>query len=151
MARIHARIEIYEDRLERQTGPMFRRKHRSLTRRIANQARADVPVRTGALGRSVHEEPMVYTPFHVSGGVGAGGGAENVNYAAAVHEGRDGRGRRIYARHASALHFFWNGREVFRRSVRMSSMRARPFLRNAAKRVIAADPDIELLYVDLDA
>ena len=144
MARIHARIEIDEAALERQSGEIFRGKHRSLTRRIANQARADVPVLTGALGRSVHELPMVYTPFHVSGGVGAGGGAEDVNYAAAVHEGRDGRGRRIYARNAAALHFYWHGREFFRRSVRMSSMRARPFLRNAARRVAGADPEVKM-------
>ena len=144
MARIYARVEIDEAALERESGAIFRGKHRSLTRRIANQARADVPVRTGALGRSVSEMPLLYSPFHVSGGVTAGGGVEGVNYAAAVHEGRDGRGRRIYARNAPALHFFWHGREFFRRSVRMSSMRARPFLRNAARRVAVADPDITM-------
>ena len=139
MAGITARVEISEAALERETGPIFRRKHRSLTRRIATQSRADVPVKTGNLGRSIGELPQVYRPFHVSGGVEA-----TAHYAAVVHEGRDGRGRRIYARHAEYLHFWWHGREFFRKSVRMGSMRARPFMRNAAQRVAATDPDIEM-------
>jgi len=143
MARIHARVEINEPALERETGSIFRARHRSITRRIANQARADVPVRTGNLGRTIGELPMVYRPFHVSGGVEA-----TADYAAPVHEGS--RPHLIRARRAQFLHFWWHGREVFRREVFHPGVRARPFLRNAAKRVAAADPDVRLDYVELD-
>lgn len=137
MARVRARVEIDEAQLERQSGAELRRFHRSLTRRIANQARADVPVRTGNLGRMMAEQQQVYTPFHVSGGV-----ENNADYAAAVHEGR--RARVIRARHAEALHFFWHGREFFVKSVSQGPVRARPFLRNAARRVAGSDPRIRM-------
>ncbi|AGU92041.1 hypothetical protein BANE1_23 [Mycobacterium phage Bane1] len=134
---VTARIHINEPELERQTGAIFRGKHRSITRRIATQARVDVPVRTGNLGRGIHEMPQTYRPYHVGGGV-----EDNVDYAAPVHEGS--RPHRITARHASALHFYWHGREVFRKSVWHPGVRPRPFLRNAARRVVAADPDIRM-------
>ncbi|AHJ88321.1 tail assembly chaperone [Mycobacterium phage Hosp] len=134
-ARIHARVEIDEAALERESGRDLRAFHRSLTRRIANQARADVPVRTGNLGRTIGEMPQVYTPFHVSGGVEA-----TADYAAAVHEGS--RPHRIAARSADALRFVWHGRVIFRKSVWHPGTRARPFLRNAARRVVAGDPRV---------
>lgn len=135
---VTARIHINEPELERQSGAIFRGKHRSLTRRIATQARADVPVRTGNLGRTIGELPQRYRPFHVDGGVEA-----TADYAAAVHEGS--RPHRIVARHAQALHFFfWHGREIFRKSVWHPGVRSRPFLRNAARRVAASDPDIHM-------
>lgn len=134
-ARITARVSISEAGLESQAGPILRRKHRSLTRRIANQARADVPVRTGNLGRTIGELPQTYRPFRVSGGVEA-----TADYAAAVHEGS--RPHIIRARNAQALHFFWNGREIFRKSVFHPGTRSRPFLRNAGERVVATDPDV---------
>lgn len=137
MATIHARVEINEAALEQESGRELRAFHRSLTRRIANQARADVPVRTGNLGRTIGEQPQVYTPFHVSGGVEA-----TADYAAPVHEGS--RPHLIRARRAEALHFFWHGREMFRRSVWHPGTRARPFLRNAAQRVAATDPRIRM-------
>lgn len=137
MARIHARVEIDEVALEQESGRDLRAFHRSLTRRIANQARADVPVRTGNLGRTIGEMPQVYVPFHVSGGVEA-----TADYAAAVHEGS--RPHRIVARRAEALHFFWHGREMFRPSVWHPGTRARPFLRNAGQRVAATDPRIRM-------
>lgn len=137
MARIHARIEIDEAALERESGIILRRKHRSLTRRIANQARADVPVRTGNLGRTIGELPQTYTPFHVSGGVEA-----TADYAAPVHEGS--RPHVIRARRAEYLHFWWHGREMFRKSVFHPGSRARPFLRNAGERVAATDPDVHM-------
>ncbi|QHB37330.1 hypothetical protein I5G58_gp028 [Mycobacterium phage BirdsNest] len=137
MARVRARVEINEPALERESGAELRRFHRSLTRRIANQARADVPVRTGNLGRMMAEQQQVYTPFHVSGGV-----ENNADYAAPVHEGS--RPHRITARNAEALHFFWHGREVFRRSVWHPGTRSRPFLRNAARRVAGSDPRIRM-------
>ncbi|QGH75274.1 hypothetical protein I5G61_gp26 [Mycobacterium phage Quesadilla] len=142
-ARATARIDINEAALERQTGQIFRRKHRSITRRIANQARAAVPVRTGNLGRTIGEMPQTYTPFHVGGGVEA-----TADYAAAVHEGS--RPHLIRARRAQYLHFWWHGREVFRKSVWHPGVRSRPFLRLSAQRVAAQDPDIELSYVDLN-
>jgi hypothetical protein len=137
VARVTARIEINEAALERETGEDLRAFHRSLTRRIANQARADVPVRTGNLGRTIGELPQVYTPFRVTGGVEA-----TADYAAAVHEGS--RPHIIRARRADALHFWWQGREVFRKSVFHPGTRARPFLRNAARRVVAGDPRVRM-------
>lgn len=135
MARVTARITIDEAALERESGEHLRRKHRSLTRRIANQARADVPVRTGNLGRTIGELPQTYTPFHVDGGVEA-----TADYAAPVHEGS--RPHVIRARRAEFLHFWWHGREVFRKSVWHPGVRARPFLRNAGRRVVATDSDV---------
>jgi hypothetical protein len=137
MAGVTARITIDEAALERESGAHLRRKHRSLTRRIANQARSTVPVRTGNLGRTIGEMPQVYTPFHVSGGVEA-----TADYAAAVHEGS--RPHVIRARRADVLHFWSHGREVFRKSVFHPGTRARPFLRNAGQRVVASDPDIRM-------
>lgn len=134
---VTVRLHINEPELERQSGAIFRGKHRSLTRRIATQARVDVPVRTGNLGRTIGEMPQTYRPFHVGGGVEA-----TADYAAPVHEGS--RAHRITAKHAQALHFFWNGHEVFRKSVWHPGVRSRPFLRNAARRVAAADPDIHM-------
>ncbi|AYD82021.1 tail assembly chaperone [Mycobacterium phage Saguaro] len=137
MARVTARIHIDEAALERESGAHLRRFHRSLTRRIANQARADVPVRTGNLGRSIGELPQRYRPFHVDGGVEA-----TADYAAPVHEGS--RPHVIRARRAEALHFWWHGREMFRKSVFHPGVRARPFLRNAGERVAATDPRIRI-------
>lgn len=131
-----ASVHINEPELERQSGADFRAFHRSLTRRIANSARAKVPVRTGNLGRTIGEQPQVYTPFHVSGGVEA-----TADYAAAVHEGS--RPHRIIAR-GDALRFMWHGQEVFRKSVWHPGTRSRPFLRNAGREVAAADPRIRM-------
>lgn len=137
MARVTARIEIDDVALERESGVYLRRKHRSITRRIANQARADVPVRTGNLGRTIGELPQTYTPYRVSGGVEA-----TADYAAAVHEGS--RPHRINARPGGALRFMWGGVETFRRSVWHPGTRARPFLRNAGTRVVTTDPDVRM-------
>lgn len=119
-----------------QVGPILRRVHSSLTRQIANDARARVPVLTGNLGRSIREDPQVQrSPFHVGGGVTA-----HADYAAPVHEGS--RPHIIRARNAQALHFFWHGREVFVKSVHHPGSRARPFLRNAGAAVVARDARI---------
>lgn len=121
-----------------QVGPILRRVHSSLTRQIANDARARVPVLTGTLGRSIREDPQVQrSPFHVSGGVTA-----HAHYAAPVHEGS--RPHIIRARNAQALHFWWNGREVFVKSVHHPGSRARPFLRNAGQAVVHRDARIRL-------
>ncbi|QCG77091.1 tail assembly chaperone [Mycobacterium phage Bananafish] len=121
-----------------QVGPILRRTHSSLTRQIANETRARVPVLTGHLGRSVREDPQVMvTPFHVSGGVTA-----HAKYAAAVHEGT--RPHVIRAKHAQALHFWWRGREVFVRQVNHPGTRARPYLRNAGEAVVRRDRRIRV-------
>ena len=135
--RVRASIQIDEARLEHETGRDLRAFHRSITRRIATQSRADVPVRTGNLGRTIGELPQTYSPFHVGGGVEA-----TADYAAPVHEGRNGAGRRIYARPGGALRVEWHGRIIFRQSVRMGSTAPRPFMRNAARRVAASDPRV---------
>lgn len=122
--------------LELQMTPILRRTHASLTRQIATQAKQDAPVRTGHLGRSIREDPQrMLGPFHVTGGVTA-----HAKYAAAVHQGS--RPHLIRPRRAKALHFFVGGREVFTKLVRHPGSRARPFLLNAAARVIARDPRI---------
>lgn len=129
-------FELNRAGLERQAAPILRRTHSSLTRKIATQARADVPVRTGHLGRSIREDPQHFVgPFHVTGGVTA-----HAEYAAAVHEGS--RPHVIRARRAKALSFVWHGQQVFFRKVNHPGTRARPFLRNAALRIVAADPRI---------
>lgn len=135
MTRVTARIEINEAGLEQQSGVILRRKHRSLTRQVATEARVRVPVLTGNLGRTIGEQPQRYRPFHVDGGVEA-----TADYAAPVHEGS--RPHRIVARRAEYLHFWWHGREVFRKSVWHPGTRPRPFLRNAGEAVVARDPGI---------
>ncbi|WFF39773.1 hypothetical protein LOPSY_24 [Mycobacterium phage Lopsy] len=135
--RARARIDIDEAALERESGEHLRAFHRSLTRRIANQSRVAVPVRTGNLGRTIGELPQVYTPFRVRGGVEA-----TADYAAPVHEGS--RPHAIRARNAQYLHFWWHGREMFRKSVWHPGTRARPFMRNSAQRVVTNDPRVRM-------
>ena len=133
--RVRASIQIDEARLEHETGRDLRAFHRSITRRIATQSRADVPVRTGNLGRTIGELPQTYSPFHVGGGVEA-----TADYAAPVHEGS--RAHRIHARPGGVLRFEWHGRTVFRQSVWHPGTPSRPFMRNAARRVAASDPRV---------
>lgn len=106
----------------------------SLSRRIANQARADVPVRTGNLGRSVGEGQIrVAGRRVVTGSVHAA-----APYAAPVHEGRRA-GVVIVPRNARALRFVVGGRVVFAARVVTGATKPRPFLRNAALRIAAAE------------
>jgi len=135
VARVSVRVEINEGRLEQQTGRDLRAFHRSITRRGATQAKVDVPVRTGNLGRTIGELPQQYRPFHVDGGVEA-----TADYAAPVHQGS--RAHRINARPGGSLRFEWHGRVVFRQSVWHPGTAARPFLRNAMRRVAASDPRV---------
>lgn len=119
--------------LGRNVGQLLARKAASITRQIAAQAKADVPVRTGNLGRSIQEDPIRFVgPFRVETGVTA-----RANYAAAVHEGT--KPHVIKPRNASVLAFPIGGKMVFAKSVRHPGTRARPFLRNAAERVVAAE------------
>ena len=78
--------------------------------------------------------------MHVRGGVGA-----YADYARYVHDGTGVYGPRGQAyvirpkNPGGVLHFFWNGREVFAKSVTVQGMRARPFLRNAGIYVMQTD------------
>ena len=131
--KVTVRIDVDQSRLEETARPIIRRRLASVTRRIANQARVDVPVLTGNLGRSIREDEIKFTgPLVVEGGVTA-----HADYAAAVHEGS--RPHIIRPRRAKALRFEVGGRTVFARMVRHPGTKARPFLRNAAERIIAAE------------
>lgn len=133
MARVNARLDLNEREFNDQTREIGRRRMTSLQRRIANQARADVPVKTGNLGRTIGEGAIRFTgPRTVSGSVHA-----SARYAAAVHEGS--RPHLIRPRNAQALRFNIGGRTVFARLVRHPGTKARPFLRNAAMRIAARE------------
>lgn len=133
MARVNARVRLDEREFNDQTRDFARRRMASLQRRIATQARVDVPVDTGNLGRSIGEGAIRFTgPRTVSGSVHA-----TAHYAAPVHEGR--RARVIRAKNAQALRFNIGGRTVFAKVVRQGPMKGRPFLRNAALRIAARE------------
>ena len=126
-------LRIDARQLETQVQPFLRSRLASLTRRIANQARQDVPVLTGNLGRSIREDEIVAAgPLKLEGGVTA-----HADYAAAVHEGS--RPHVIVPRRASVLRFEVGGRTVFARRVQHPGTKPRPFLRNAAERIIAQE------------
>lgn len=140
----HARAEFHLDQaaLSKFIQAAGRKKVNSLTRGIANQARATVPVHSANLGRTIGMTPAAATgPFKVSGSVFAGG--RQAPYAIPVHEGS--RPHIIRARRAPMLRFFWEkvGKNVAFRSVHHPGVKARPFLRNAAIRVVATDPDVK--------
>lgn len=110
--------------------PIMERRARSVRRQIATQARSDTPVRTGYLGRSIVEDPIVWEgPFRLKTGVTA-----TASYAAAVHEGT--RPHVIRARPGGTLAFKVGGNTVFAQSVNHPGTRPRPFLTNAAREVI---------------
>ncbi|WP_418346091.1 hypothetical protein [Rhodococcus pyridinivorans] len=126
-------FRLDQGRLGQQVQPIMARKAASLTRRISAQARVNVPVRTGFLGRSIHEDPLVFSgPFRLSTGVTA-----TADYAAAVHDGT--RPHVIRARNGQYLKFPGRNGPVFARSVNHPGTRPRPFLRNAAEQVLRAD------------
>lgn len=128
-----AEFELDGPELERQLRDVLQARMESLQRRVANQARQDVPVKTGHLGRSVREGAIRFVgPLTVEGSVEA-----TASYAAAVHEGA--RPHVIRPRTAKALRFEVGGRTVFAKMVRHPGMKARPFLRNAALRIITQD------------
>lgn len=130
---ISYRLDLNRPALDAETQRIGTRRMRSLQRRIANQARADVPVRTGHLGRSVKEgEVRVVGPRTVHGAV-----LDTADYALYVHEGT--RPHLIRPRRAKALRFEIGGRTVFARLVRHPGTRARPFLRNAGLRIAGAE------------
>lgn len=133
MGSVSAHVTLNEPELNNQARAFARRRMASLQRRIATQARADVPVRTGNLGRSIGEGQIRFTgPRTVSGSVHA-----LADYAAPVHEGS--RPHLIRPRKAQALRFQIGGRTVFAKLVHHPGSRARPFLRNAGMRIAARE------------
>lgn len=135
MAVVRAHLELDERKLNDQVRPMLRRRMSSMSRRIANQARQDVPVRTGNLGRTIGEGPIVFSgPRTVRGSVHA-----NARYAAPVHNGRGAR--TIRPVNAKTLRFMYHGRVVFAKVVHQGPVKGRPFLRNAGLRVAARESD----------
>ena len=122
-------FELNEAEFNSQVQVIGQRSMRRLQRRIVTQARQDVPVRTGRLGRS-HGEGQVRMvgPRSVSGSVRA-----TADYAVYVHEGTGGPERKIFPKRSKALRFNIGGRTVYAAWVR--GVRARPWLRNAALRV----------------
>lgn len=128
--------------LAEQLQPIMRRKGDAVLRAIANQARVNVPVRTGNMGRTIGTDPMQPTgPFSMSGSVFAGG--PQAPYTVPVHEGS--KPHIIRARRAPMLSFYWAkvGHRVQFPFVRHPGSKARPFLRNAALEVVGADPDLK--------
>ncbi|MEU9805427.1 HK97 gp10 family phage protein [Mycobacterium sp. NPDC050853] len=133
MASVRAHFELNEHELNDQTRTFGRRRMTSLQRRIANQARADAPVRTGNLGRQVTEGQIGFTgPRTISGNV-----RDDADYALYVHEGT--RPHLIRPRNAKALRFQIGGRTVYAKLVRHPGTKARPFLRNAGMRVASRE------------
>jgi hypothetical protein len=133
MATVRAHVELDERELNDQVRTFERRRMASLQRRVANQARADVPVDTGHLGQSIGEGQIRFTgPRTVEGSVHA-----LAKYAAPVHEGS--RPHLIRPRNAQALRFQIGGRTVFAKLVRHPGTKARPFLRNAGLRIASRE------------
>ena len=126
------RFDLDEQEFNRQTSTIAERRMRSMLRRTATQARQDVPVRTGHLGRSHGTGPVRTLGRLTTGSVHA-----NAHYALYVHEGTGGPSRRIFPKRAKALRFNIGGRTIFAASVR--GVRGRPWLRNAALRVAAQE------------
>lgn len=118
-----------EREFDAQVQAIAQRRMRRLQRRIATQARQDVPVRTGRLGRSVGEgQVRPGGRWRVTGSVHA-----TAPYALYVHQGTGGPERKIFPRRSRALRFNIGGRTIYAAWVR--GVRARPFLRNAALRI----------------
>lgn len=125
--------------VEREAQLIMARKAASLTRRISAQAKANVPVKTGNLGRSIQEDPLQVVGMTVRTGVTA-----TADYAAMVHDGT--RPHIIRPRSTGmgphpegapgALKFQIGGRTIFARSVRHPGTKPRPFLKNAMDEVM---------------
>lgn len=133
-----AELNIDTDRLNASVMGQLDTFHRGFTLRVATEARALAPARSGFLKSRISADPSRRSgPWKIDGGVSV-----DVPYAAAVHEGA--RAHVIRAKHAPMLSFFWPkvGRQVFFKSVNHPGNRPNPFLRNAAHRVASADPRV---------
>lgn len=130
MADFEYTLRIDARALDKAVGPMLARSAASITRRIAAQAKINVPVDTGFLGRSIEELPIRFpTPLTAESGVAA-----TANYARYVHEGT--RPHVIRPRNARVLAWPQPNPTNFARLVHHPGTTARPFLRNAADSVV---------------
>lgn len=126
-------IHVNGAELDSQVGAIAYRRCARVSRRIATQARQDVPVRTGNLGRQIGEGPVrMIGPRTAHGSV-----HDMADYALYVHEPT--RPHLIRPRNAQALRFQVGGRTVITKLVRHPGGKGRPFLRNAGLRVAAQE------------
>lgn len=126
---VSAHVDLDRPELDRQVIAIGRRKMAAWQRRGAAQARQDVPVKTGNLGRQVREGRIgVRGPRTVTGSI-----EDHADYALYVHEGT--RPHVIRPKNGKALRFNVGGRTVFAKVVHHPGTGARPFLRNAGIRV----------------
>lgn len=131
MSEANVRLSIDTAALNAAVGHFLSRAAAEYRGTLFAAARQNVPVRTGALQRSLREEPITFSgPLRVSTGVSA-----TAPYALFVHEGT--RPHIIRPRRASVLAFPRNGRTVFARYVRHPGTRANPFLRRAADTLLS--------------
>lgn len=116
--------------------PIIRRVHGNLTSRIARLAKEKAPSDSGHLRSLIREDQAFF------GGMLTmyGGVTSHADYSAAVHDGS--RPHEIRAHGTGGLSFPWHGRQAFFRSVHHPGTKANPFLRDAAREALLADPDI---------
>ena len=130
MSNVTASFESDGGNLGAQVNEVLQRRMRSIIRQIAADARTNAPVDTGRMAQAIKEDPIESpTPFRVIGGV-----TSHAPYSIYVHQGT--APHVIRPRNASALKFEAGGRTIFASSVRHPGTRARPFLTNAAVRVL---------------
>jgi hypothetical protein len=129
MAEIQGRVQIDQAALDAVIQPILIAQHRVVLRRIVDEAKRRVPVRTAELRDSIAEVPPTMSGRTlIKGSVIA-----TAPHAQFVHDGT--QPHVIRARNASALVFQVGGRTIFAKSVRHPGTRARPFLREAADAV----------------
>ncbi|WP_328825553.1 HK97 gp10 family phage protein [Tomitella gaofuii] len=116
--------------LANETAKPLARTMSAVLRQITAQAKMNAPVKTGNLRRMIEPEPVrVQDATRLRGVVAA-----NTEYAAAVHNGS--KPHVIRPRRASVLAFKMGGKQVFAKSVQHPGTRGRPFLANAAEKVM---------------
>lgn len=99
----------------------------NMCRKVMNQATIDCPVDTGIL-RGSHGMKVRKLKTKIVGTV-----FNRAKYAAAVHDGT--KPHTIRARKKKSLKFSSGGETIFVKSVRHPGAKARPWLKNAAKKV----------------
>lgn len=125
-------FELDESALQAQLQPILVREQQSIQRRIVAEAKRRVPVRSGFLRNSIHEEPATGSGSRmVLGGVTA-----DAPYAHFVHDGT--RPHLIVPRRANVLRFEVGGRTVFAKRVHHPGTRPRPFITEAIEAVTGA-------------
>jgi len=130
VSRVRGRFEVNRGVLTGQTRTIFKRWLNPTLDAVTAQAKQEAPVRTGRLRESIHKEPIRWVGFlKAEGKVVA-----DAPYARYVHDGT--RPHVIRARRAKALHFYWQGREVFVKSVNHPGTKPNPFMTRAARKVV---------------